>query len=118
MSGFLNILGKLFGNKYDKDVKAITPIVDKINEQYQSLNTFTNDELRGKTIELKSQINDFVSDERNQIDTLKKKSNLKGTLAEEKEILYKEIDDLEKVVLEKIEEIFQQQTCKNTQQTI
>ena len=105
MSSFLNILGKLFGNKYDKDVKAITPIVDEINKEYQSLNTFTNDELRGKTIELKKQINDFVADERNQIDTLKGKSNLKGTLAEEKEVLYKEIDDLEKVILEKIEEI-------------
>jgi len=105
MSGFLNILGKLFGNKYDKDVKTIAPIVDEINKEYQSLNTLTNGELRSKTIELKKQINDFIANERAQIDTLKKKSNLKETVAEEKEVLYKEIDNLEKVVLEKIEEI-------------
>ena len=80
MSGFLNILSKLFGNKYDKDVKAITPIVDEINKEYQSLNTLTNNELRGKTIELKKQIIDFVADERNQIDTLKKKSNFQDYL--------------------------------------
>ena len=31
MGSFLNILGKLFGNKYEKDIKQINPIVDQIN---------------------------------------------------------------------------------------
>jgi len=26
MASFLNIIGKLFGNKYDKDIKEISPI--------------------------------------------------------------------------------------------
>tara|TARA_B100001142_G_scaffold229798_1_gene227947 strand:+ start:7935 stop:11222 length:3288 start_codon:yes stop_codon:yes gene_type:complete len=105
MSGFLNILGKLFGNKYDKDVKAIAPIVDHINKEYQQLHSLTNDELRQKTIELKKQINHFVAEERDQINTLKEKTKLKETLAEEKESLYQKIDVLEKSILEKIEEI-------------
>ena len=32
MAGLLNIIGKLFGNKYDKDVKEITPLVEQINK--------------------------------------------------------------------------------------
>ena len=33
MGSFLNILGKLFGNKYEKDIKQINPIVDQINSR-------------------------------------------------------------------------------------
>ena len=39
MAGLLGILGKLFGNKYDKDVKEITPLVDKINEEFSKLSS-------------------------------------------------------------------------------
>ena len=36
MSGFLNFFGKIFGNKYEKDVKKeITPIVNEINLIYK-----------------------------------------------------------------------------------
>jgi preprotein translocase subunit SecA len=105
MAGFLNILGKLFGNKYDKDVKGIAPIVEEINNQYERLIPLTNDELRNKTINLKKQINDFVGAERKQIKELKEAANSKDVPAEKKEALYKNIDDLEKTILKKIEEV-------------
>ena len=105
MAGLLGILGKLFGNKYDKDVKEITPLVDKINEEFSKLSSLSNNELREKTTEFKKQISDFISEEKSKIETLKEKSNLTETKTEEKEELYKEIDALEKTVLEKIEKI-------------
>ncbi len=105
MAGFLDVLSKLFGNKYDKDVKLIAPIVKEINKQYEQLSPLTNDELRNKTIDLKAQINDFVAEERAQINKLKEESNSKEIPAEQKEELYKKIDALEKTILEKIEEI-------------
>jgi preprotein translocase subunit SecA len=105
MAGFLNILSKLFGNKYDKDVKGIAPIVEEINKQYEKLIPLTNDELRSKTIDLKKQINDFVAAERKQIKALKEEANSKEVPAEKKEDLYKKIDDLEKTILKQIEEI-------------
>ena len=49
MAGLLNIISKLFGNKYDKDVKEITPIIEKINSEFSKLSTLTNDDLREKT---------------------------------------------------------------------
>ena len=105
MAGFLNILGKIFGNKYDKDVKKIAPIVDEINKKFEGLISLSNDDLRSKTSELKKQIKDFVAEERNQIKLLKEKSNFKELPAEKKEVLYKEIDSLEKIILEKTEDI-------------
>ena len=101
MASFLNIIGKLFGNKYDKDIKEITPIVKEINKQFDILSGLSNDQLRGKTQDFKKQIQDYVAIERTQIKDLKEKSQ--KTTAQEKEDLYKEIDSLEKVVLEKIE---------------
>ena len=105
MAGFINILSKLFGNKYDKDVKKITPIVEKINSEYEKLSTLTNDELRNKTIDFKKQIKDFVTTEKDQIKSLKEKTTKKDISTEEKENLYKEIDDVEKTILNKTEEI-------------
>ena len=105
MAGLLGILGKLFGNKYDKDIKEITPLVDKINEEFSKLSSLSNNELRKKTTEFKKQISDFISEEKSKIETLKEKSNLTETKTEEKEELYKEIDALEKTVIDKIERI-------------
>ena len=105
MAGLLGILGKLFGNKYDKDVKEITPLVDEINEEFAKLNSLSNDELRAKTAEFKNQITEFISKDKEEITNLKAKSELSETSSEEKEQLYKEIDGLEKTVIEKIEEI-------------
>ena len=105
MAGLLGILGKLFGNKFDKDVKEITPLVDKINQEFSKLSSLSNNELREKTTEFKKQISDFISEEKSKIETLKEKSNLTETITEEKEDLYKEIDVLEKTVIDKIEKI-------------
>ena len=54
MAGLLNIIGKLFGNKYDKDVKEIAPLVELINKEFTSLSSISNDELRAKTTVFKN----------------------------------------------------------------
>ena len=105
MASFLKILNKLFGNKYDKDIKVISPIVKEINQQCLQLADLTNDNLRDKTKDLKKQINDFVKQERKEVEELKQSSLSKETPAEEKEKIYKKIDDLEKAIIIKIEEI-------------
>ena len=105
MANFLSILGKIFGNKYDKDIKQITPIVDEINKEYENLANITHDELRKKTIAFKQQINDFISEEKLQIQQLTKKASLRETNTEDKESLYRQIENHENTILEKTEEI-------------
>ena len=105
MAGLLNIISKLFGNKYDKDVKEITPIIEKINFEFSKLSTLTNDNLREKTSDFKNQIIDFTSNEKQEIEELKKEANLATTPTDEKEGLYKKIDSLEELIITKTEEV-------------
>ena len=105
MGSFLNILGKLFGNKYEKDIKQINPIVDQINLEFEKIKKLDNDQLRDKTIDLKKQIQDFTSVEKIEIKQLKETSISKSISTQDKEEIYKKIDALQKIVLEKTEEI-------------
>jgi len=59
MIGFLS---KIFGgNKSEKDVKNISPQVEKINELFASYESLNNDELRSKTQEFKQRIREHLS---------------------------------------------------------
>ena len=100
----LNILGKLFGNKYEKDVKNIMPIVKQINDKYSSFSSLNNDQLRSKTQELKNKISEHIKTDKEEISNLKEKAE-SDISAEEKEILYDQIDKKEVVVIEKLEEV-------------
>tara|TARA_B100001540_G_scaffold311380_1_gene330736 strand:- start:2633 stop:5959 length:3327 start_codon:yes stop_codon:yes gene_type:complete len=100
----LDIIGKIFGNKYDKDVKNIMPIVDQINSKFYELENISNDQLREKTIVLKNQIAEHTSSEREEIKSLKEKAESDISPAE-KEDLYEQIDTAEEKIIEKIEEI-------------
>ena len=100
----LDIIGKIFGNKYDKDVKNIMPIVELINSQYSKLEEISNDQLREKTIVLKNQISEYTSSERENIKSLKEKAE-SDISPSEKEDLYEQIDKSEEKIIEKTEEI-------------
>ena len=68
---FGNILGgiaKIFGGSaHEKALKEVQPVVDAINEYYNSYSTLSNDELRGKTTEFKSRIAEQLKDIDNQL---------------------------------------------------
>ena len=114
----LNLISKsltkiMGGSKQDKDVKAATPLVEKINEIYPSLSVLSNDQLRGKTAEFKSRIADYVSDIDKAIADLRQQSNEEeDTLQKEKYLnkideLVKEKDKhLEEVLMEILPEAF------------
>ena len=59
MLGFISKL--LGGNKSDKDIKLITPLVAQVNSFFQSYSSLTNDELRGKTLEFRQRIREYLS---------------------------------------------------------
>ena len=40
------LLGKLLGNKSERDIKEVTPIVDQIKIEYDRIVQLTNDDLR------------------------------------------------------------------------
>ena len=95
---------KIFGSKYERDVKAYSPIVEIINEfatQYQSL---TNDELRNKTAEFQDRIKESLKEIDAEIATLRQdaEETLDFNLKEE---LYKELDEAIKTRDKDLEEV-------------
>ncbi|HJU45651.1 MAG TPA: hypothetical protein VJ647_02655, partial [Chitinophagaceae bacterium] len=58
----LGFISKLFGgSKSEKDIKQITPLVEKINAHFASYQSVSNDELRGKTSEFRERIKKHLS---------------------------------------------------------
>jgi len=97
---------KLFGNKSQRDIKEISPLLEATKIAYQSITLLSNDELRAKTQEFKDRIAEYVADERNQILENKERiDNDPDMDVDEKELLYQQIDKLEKSEYDKIQEI-------------
>src|SRR5271154_2182008 len=94
----MNIFAKIFGgNKSEKDIKLIAPLVAVINGHFASYQSLSNDQLREKTNEFKQRIKDYLSNIDTEISNLNKKaeeltfSDLSG-----KDAIYNEIDALKK----------------------
>ena len=51
-----NFLAKIFGTKHDRDAKKMQPLVDQINEQFETLSSLSEDELIGKTEEFRGRL--------------------------------------------------------------
>lgn len=98
------LLNQVFGNKSDKDIKSLTPVVEQTNEFFASYAQLSNDELRAKTQELKDRIQSHIKDDQDRINELRARIDGEDIEISEKEALYEEIDKLEKVMVEKIEE--------------
>ncbi|MDY4550669.1 MAG: preprotein translocase subunit SecA [Parabacteroides sp.] len=104
--GFLEFITKLFGNKSQRDLKEITPYVDKIKAVYPSIQALSNDELRAKTDEIKQRIQDYVAEERAQVEALRQ--GIEEKELEEREAIWAEVDKIEKNITEKMEVVLEQ----------
>ena len=96
--GFNDIMTKLFGNKAQRDIKAIRPFVEKINKIYPEMAALSNDELRAKTQELKQEIQDSAADLRKEIDEIK--AQIEQTEIQDRAPLFEKVDKLEAQILE------------------
>ena len=59
MSILNRVLNVFVGDKSRKDLKSIQPIVSQIHEEEKKISTISNNELREKTKDFKSQIQDI-----------------------------------------------------------
>ncbi|MEZ4800726.1 MAG: preprotein translocase subunit SecA [Flavobacteriales bacterium] len=105
--GTLNkILKKLVGDKGEKDLKEVQPLVNKITELYASYENYSPDQLREKSTELKAIIQKGIADLEAQIKDLKSQAEaLPSTELEQKEAIFAQVDNLEKEINVQIESI-------------
>jgi preprotein translocase subunit SecA len=84
-------LKKVFGTKYDRDVNNYMPIVEEINEIFETLKDLSNDELRNKTNEFRERIAEYLSNIDKDIADAKAEAEAEEDLLQ-KESIYDEID--------------------------
>ena len=92
--GFLDAVLKMFvGDKSEKDVKSIQPIVEQIKALESEFEKLSLDELRNKTTSFKSKIKEATKAVDQQIIELQEKAENSEDIAE-KEDIYAQIDTL------------------------
>lgn len=93
----LGFISKLFGNKSERDVKGVQPLVEKIKAEFAKLEQISNDELRAKTIDFKSRISSGLEKTDAQIKAAKEEAENNLSIEVNRKVeLYSEIDKLEK----------------------
>ncbi len=103
----IGIIKKIFPSKKEKDIKSLQPIVDAINESYETLHNITDDELRGKTIEFKERIADYLAETDQEIDQLKKQAADTQDINAKDEI-FKQVDELKEQRNEQLDGILEE----------
>ena len=89
----LNSIIKLFvGDKQQKDLKSLQPIVDKVRSFESQIANLTHDQLREKTTEFKSKIKEATQKFEDEI--LKLEAEVKTADIDRQEEIYAEIDKL------------------------
>jgi preprotein translocase subunit SecA len=101
------LLKALFGDKKDKDQKALLPLVDEINREFDALKSLSHDGLREVSEDFKRQISDYIKTYEDKIASLNARGEAVETLPEEKEQIFNEVDDLLKKRDAAIEEILE-----------
>ena len=94
MSILNSILKVFLGDKSGKDLRKVTPLVDKINDYYISFEKMSNDSLRDKTNSFKKKIFDNTLKTRDNIDELNEKIINESSFIE-KEKLFQEVETFE-----------------------
>ena len=103
---FSKIISKLFGNKEQRDLKEMNPYVKRIQEVYPEIKKLSNDELRSRAKEVEKRIHDYVSEEKEKISKLKE--GIEDIELEEREVIWAEIDKIEKEISDKFEVVLEE----------
>ena len=97
INSLVKSISKLFGGtKSEKDIRQLMPLVEEINNHFNSFNQLTHDELRAKTLELKATIAEHLKPIDTKIADIKAEIvSLDANQVVEKDELLTEIEQLE-----------------------
>lgn len=108
MFGFISkALRKVVGSKQDRDIKALMPIVDEINEEFEKLKSISHDDLRKKTTEFRTRISEYLAEIDGDIDSLQQQAQDTDDILRKQE-LFQEVDRLKEQRDEELEVVLQE----------
>ena len=101
-----NFLASIFGNKSQRDIKEINPILKQCLAAYDNIKGLSNDELRNKTTEFRKAIKDAIMEQENEKNAIKTElDNSFDMSVAEKQKRYDRIEELDKKIYFKTQEI-------------
>ncbi|MFM2226661.1 MAG: preprotein translocase subunit SecA [Bacteroidota bacterium] len=107
MLGALNtILKKIIGDKKEKDLEAIQPLLKATKSAYESISNASADDVRRMSLDMQARIQKHVQHLEDEVDALNAKAdNLPLDALEEKEGIYAQVDKVRKNINEEIEKV-------------
>src|SRR3990172_1930790 len=102
----LKVFKKIFGDKHEKDLKVLWPIVDEINAEYEKVKTLSDDQLKAKTEEFRQKIQEHTKETRERLEELR--TRLQSDEDFDRQLVHDEIDDLVEQLNDEYEEILDQ----------
>jgi preprotein translocase subunit SecA len=100
----LGFLKKILGTKQDRDLTKYLSLVEDTNRHFTEFEQLTNDELRNKSLEFKARIREYLTEIDGEVERLSAQA-LEETDFNEKDLLFKELDELQKNRDKALEEI-------------
>src|SRR6478672_3277129 len=82
----LKVLTNVFGTRHDREKKRVQPIVDQINEEYERLQSVSEEELKGQTAKFRAQLSEATSELESRIAELKEQKKQTPDAAERETI--------------------------------
>jgi preprotein translocase subunit SecA len=99
---FTSVLSKIFGNKSQRDLKAIRPIVEQIKALGAEMEALTNDELRGRITQVRKSIADSIAVYENE--NTEVRAEIEKLPFDQRQPLWDKIDKNEQHILDTIED--------------
>ncbi|MBL8000714.1 MAG: preprotein translocase subunit SecA, partial [Flavobacteriales bacterium] len=101
-----NVFKKVFGDKAQRDLKEVQPLVERIQAEFPKLAGLSNNELRQRSLDLRQRIRDHVKDDQARVDSLRAEIEADPRMPiQEREGRYQEIDKLEERIVAAMEEV-------------
>jgi preprotein translocase subunit SecA len=99
----LKVFKKIFGGKYEKELKLLWPIVEEINEEYEKLKNISDEELKAKTAEFRQKIQDYTKETREKLEELKEQ--LQSDEEFDRQAVHDEVDKINEQLNDEYKEI-------------
>lgn len=104
LSSITSTIKKIVGSKADRDLREVTPKVELITKIFPTLASLSNDEIRSKTVEFKERISNYIKEDLAKVEELKHQAEEEENV-DLKEELYKQSDEIEEGINDKLEEV-------------
>ncbi len=108
MSVIQKVISAIFGTKSERDLKELLPVVAAVNAAGERYKNATPDELRSAVQQIRKKVKETFAEQDAEIAAIRNRLDTEDLALSDRETLFQQIDNLEKEILDRIEEILKE----------